>query len=713
MKLTPSLEKFPQLDMWLKFNVNGTIDVYSGKVELGQKITTSIAIIASEELDVDFNRINVGKVNTDYSPEESPTVGSNSIEESGESVRQASAAAKQILLEMASKILNESTDRLILNDGEIKSQTNDNLTSYWDLIGGKKFNHKIEKLPTLKNIKEYKLIGKTNFSKGFEDIMCGTETFVQDLELPNMMHARVIRPPFYSARVKKINLDKLKSLQDIFHIEQNGSFIALASEKEEIVVKGANLLKKNIEWTKPTEVSKEDIFKQIETKESKNYLVENGIAIDKTPDLSVPKNIDGELHEATYLRPYHMHGSIGPSASMAHYDNGKYYIWSHSQGIFQLRKALSYVLGVDESFVSVTHLPGPGCYGHNGADDASLDAALIAKNIPGRPVLVKWEREDEHKWEPYGSAMIIKMKASLDQNKKINYWFHQTFSDTHTSRPRHRENFSNLLASWHLEKPFKPLPKNPMLVFHGGIHRNADPIYDFQNKTIIKTPVYDLPLRVSALRTLGSYGNIFAIETFMDELADKIGIDPFDFRIKHLSDERAIKVLKILRDKTEFKQNKTEDGIGRGIGFAKYKNVKCYAGVFIELEVDDYGNINLKRAIIVADSGQVIDKEGLKSQLEGGLIQSASWTLKEEVKFDGEEVLSQDWESYPILKFSEIPKIETILIDRPNEKPLGAGEATQGPTSAAISNAVYNAIGVRLRRIPFTAENLRSEAEKL
>ena len=306
--------------------------------------------------------------------------------------------------------------------------------------------------------------------------------------------------------------------------------------------------------------------------------------------------------------------------------------------------------------------------------------------------------------------MLIKMKGCLDDEGKVKLWYHQTYSDVHSSRPKHKENFSNLLASWHLENPLKPLPKNAWLVFHGGIHRNADPIYDFAKKSIIKTPVHDLPLRVSALRTLGAYANVFAIESFMDELASINEIDPLDFRLKHLRDDRAIHLLKTLGKETDWYNQQMKDGCGRGMGFARYKNTKCYAAVIVELEVDDYGNINLQKAFIFADAGQIIDRNGLKSQLEGGFIQSASWTLKEEVKFEGEEVLSIDWESYPIIKFSEVPDIETILIDRPNELPLGAGEATQGPTAAAIANAVFNATGIRLKRIPFTSENLRTEA---
>ncbi len=709
MKIAPSLETNPELDGWLKFSSDGILTVFTGKVELGQKITTALALIAAEELYLDFNRVKIAAVNTEYSPEEQPTVGSNSIEESGEAIRQASAVARNILLNMASKKLNESIDRLEITDGNIRSILNNNITSYWDLIGDQKFNHKIEKLPILKSFKDYQVIGKSNFSKGFEKIISGKEEFIHDLEFPNMLHARVVRPPFYSARIVDLDLTKIKSMSDILHIEKDGSFLGVVSEKEEKVVKAISILKKNIKWSKMSKNNKEDISELLDKNNVKSYQVLDGTAVNKEPESEFLNN-DEDWIESTYIRPYHMHASIGPSAAAALLDKNRYFVWSHSQGIFLLRKALASVLEIDEKFVIVNHVPGAGCYGHNGADDAALDAALLARKLPGRHVLLKWEREDEHKWEPYGSAMLIKMKGCLDDEGKVKLWYHQTYSDVHSSRPKHKENFSNLLASWHLENPLKPLPKNAWLVFHGGIHRNADPIYDFAKKSIIKTPVHDLPLRVSALRTLGAYANVFAIESFMDELASINEIDPLDFRLKHLRDDRAIHLLKTLGKETDWYNQQMKDGCGRGMGFARYKNTKCYAAVIVELEVDDYGNINLQKAFIFADAGQIIDRNGLKSQLEGGFIQSASWTLKEEVKFEGEEVLSIDWESYPIIKFSEVPDIETILIDRPNELPLGAGEATQGPTAAAIANAVFNATGIRLKRIPFTSENLRTEA---
>jgi len=420
---------------------------------------------------------------------------------------------------------------------------------------------------------------------------------------------------------------------------------------------------------------------------------------------------DGKSMTATYLRPYHMHGSMAPSAAIAHYkERDRLDVWSHSQGVYPLRTALAEALNMPEDAIQVTHAPGPGCYGHNGAEDAALDAVLVARALKGRPVLLKWEREDEHAWEPYGSAMRMEMMAELDEKGLINYWSHESYSDTQVVRPGADAPHSKLLPAWYLENPI-PAPKpQPSRVKHGGIHRNADPIYALNNKRIVKHLVHELPLRVSALRGLAAYANIFALESFMDELADQQGVDPLEFRLRHLDNQRARDVLELVAKTSNWQNRNKTDGQGFGLGLAQYKNQKAFAAVFVDVSVDDEGQITLRQAAIAADAGQIVDPEGVRSQLEGGLIQSASWSLKEEVTYDSGGITSRDWESYPILGFADVPEIETVLIDRPDQPFLGSGEATMGPTVAAIGNAVFDATGIRLRQIPFTPENVRLAA---
>ena len=384
-------------------------------------------------------------------------------------------------------------------------------------------------------------------------------------------------------------------------------------------------------------------------------------------------------------------------------------MWTHSQGVYLLRGALAQALGVEADAVRVIHVEGPGCYGHNGADDAALDAALLARVVPGRPVRLQWTREDEHAWEPYGPAMVVKLQASLDGHGRLLDWNHDVWSNTHMARALPYGDRSALLAAWHRASPLPRPQPFPMLAYHAGIHRNADPLYAVPRRRIVKHFVENTPLRVSSTRSLGAYANVFAIESFMDELAHAAGTDPLDFRLQYLDDVCARAVLQAAAERAGWTRRRMESGRGGGIGFARYKNQKCYAAVVVDVRVDlTTAEIRLERAVIAADAGQIVDPSGLANQLEGGVIQSASWTLKEQVVFDRTRVTSVDWESYPILTFSEAPEIETVLLDQPGQPFLGSGEATQGPTAGAIANAIFAAIGVRLRQIPFTPHRVRA-----
>jgi nicotinate dehydrogenase subunit B len=368
-------------------------------------------------------------------------------------------------------------------------------------------------------------------------------------------------------------------------------------------------------------------------------------------------------------------------------------------------------LDMDAQSVRVIHSEGAGCYGHNGADDAALDAALLARAVPGRPVMLKWLRGDEHGWEPYSSAMVMKMQASLDAEGTVCDWNHDVWSYTHSTRPRGGTDDSGLLAAWHLEHPFAA--PQPRLIKHPqfGSHRNADPKYAFRRQRIVKHFVATSPLRVSAMRSLGAYANVFAIESFIDELAHAANTDPVAFRLRHLDDPRAIAVIEAAAEKANW-EPRTEpalNGHGRGFAFAQYKNQQCYSAMVVDLSLDqETGAIKLERCVIAADAGQIINPDGLSNQLEGGFVQAASWTLYEQVTYDEQGITSLDWDTYPILRFNNAPIIETVLLNRPDMPPIGSGEATQCPTPAAIANAIFDAVGIRLREIPFTPERVQA-----
>jgi len=384
-------------------------------------------------------------------------------------------------------------------------------------------------------------------------------------------------------------------------------------------------------------------------------------------------------------------------------------VWTHSQGVFPLRAELVKALKMPPSQVRCVHIEGSGCYGHNGADDVALDAALLARGVPGRPVKLQWMRDDEFGWEPYGSAMAMQAKATLDADGKIADWQYELWSNSHSTRPQSTDG-SNVLAAWYLEEPMKmgqhTSPPQPA----GGGDRNAIPLYDFPNQKVVHHFLRDvMPIRTSALRTLGAYANVFASESFMDELAAAANADPVAFRLAHLKDPRAKAVIEKVAAISGWKPGEKGDGRrGRGIAFSKYKNLACYVACVADVEIDRAsGRVKVTQVWSAIDAGLVINPTGLITQTEGGVIQSASWTLHEEVKFNRNGILSKDWASYPIMTMPEVPKVTVELINRPDQRPSGAGEGSQGPAVAAIANAFAHATGKRIRDLPFTADRVK------
>jgi CO/xanthine dehydrogenase Mo-binding subunit len=354
--------------------------------------------------------------------------------------------------------------------------------------------------------------------------------------------------------------------------------------------------------------------------------------------------------------------------------------------------------------IVVEHVEGAGCYGHNGADDVGLDAALLARAAIGRPVRVEWSRADELAWSPVGAAQVVDVEADLDDKGEIVAWRHDAWGNGHVSRPG-RAKSPRLLAALHLAKPFAPFVSvDPPLAGGGGLQRNAIPTYDFPSWKITSHRLLTMPIRTSALRTLGAFANVFAIESFVDELAAERGEDPLAFRLRHLPDPRARAVLETAARRANWSGWKSQEGKGHGLGFARYKNAGAYCAVVAEIEGD--ADIRVRRLVVVADVGEVINRDGVANQFEGGAVQATSWTLKEAVRFDRERITSDTWETYPILRFSEVPAVEVEIIARPEAKALGAGEAAHAPTAAAIGNAVFQALGVRVRDLPITRDRI-------
>jgi CO/xanthine dehydrogenase Mo-binding subunit len=709
--LPDSLRQHPELDAWLRIEPDGAITVFSGKVEIGQGIKTVIAQIAAEELDVHIERIRVVLADTERTPDEGYTAGSNSTQGSGGAVRQAAAEARAILMGMAAAQLDAPVDRLQVEDGLVVDPATDSQVSYWDLMGGRRFAQAATGQARPKPPQSYRVVGAPVPRLDLPAKVAGEGYFVDDMTLPGMAHGRVVRPPSSQARLLELDIGAVEQLPGVVAVVRDGSFLGVVAEREEQAVAAAEALRAAARWSpqapSPHLADDQQVYEQLLHSPVQSFLVVEGSPTDAPiPPIAAPTDAVHTL-TAAYFRPFQMHGALGPSSALAQMEDGRLTVWSHSQGPFPLRGSLAHVLNMDAAAIRVVHVEGPGCYGHNGADDAALDAALLARAAPGRPVLLKWTRGDEHRWEPVGSAMVVQIQASLDANGQIIDWNHDVWSYPHGSRPRPAAGVSSLLAAGHLATPLSRPQPRPGSGAHGGSYRNADPLYAFPRRRIVKHFVANSPWRTSSMRSLGAYANVFAIESSMDELALAAQTDPVAFRLRHLQDERARAVIQAAAERAGWQPGVRQPGAGQGEGqglaFAQYKNDRCYAAVIVDLAVDRAtGVIALKRAVVAADAGLVINPNGLSNQLEGGVIQAASWTLKEAVRFDGQGIASVDWQSYPVLTMSETPEVETVLLSPPGAPPLGAGEAVHGPTAAAIANAVYDAVGVRLRQLPFT-----------
>ncbi|MDX1433928.1 MAG: molybdopterin cofactor-binding domain-containing protein [Gammaproteobacteria bacterium] len=713
MSDTTSLAANPMVDDWIAIEANERVIVRTGKVDIGQRISTALAAIAADELGVALERVHVEAPRTGRAPDEGYTSGSNSMQDSGGALRLAAATAREHMLALAAETLGVEAASLECSDGLIRSREINRSITCWELMGGKPFGVAVDRSARVRAAAEYHYIGRRAPARGLSGLVTGATRFVQDVTMPGMLHARVVRPPHYHARLEQLD-ETVVGDGDEVRLVRDGSFVAVAAADEHRAVRAAARGAAAAHWSTASGLEPQVVHARLTANRRVSLPVHEGVPRQEpVPEPAAPPAQAALTLEARYERPYQMHGSLGPSAALALWRDDKLRIWTHSQGIYPLRESLAESLGLAPAALELEHVAGPGCYGHNGADDAALDAALVARALPATPILLKWSREDEHAWEPYGPAMVMCLRASLDAQGRVVHWSHETFSDTHRGRPRPGPGGagpSRLLATHHLGTPRAPLEAEPNMGYHGGIHRNADPLYAFPARRIVKHLVRGMPLRTSAMRTLGGYANVFALESFMDELAHAAGVDPLEFRLRHLDDPRARTVLERAAARFGWGGKASGDGRGHGLGFARYTNSKTYAAVIVELDVDDAARVKLRRVVVAADAGEVVDPDGLEAQLEGGVIQAASWTLYEEVGFDASGITSRDWESYPILRFDDVPDIETVLIDRPGEGFLGAGEASCVPVAAAIANAIHDATGLRLRRIPFTPDAIRAAA---
>ena len=693
--LPRSLRDNRDLDTWLRIDAGGTVTVFSGKVELGQGIRTALAQVVADELDVSIDRLRMATVDTMGSPDEGRTTGSNSVPDGGTALRIASAQARQLLLENAAVRLGSTATGLIVEDGVVSAGSG-RAISYWELLSDGRFDVEIDGQVTPKSHDAYTYVGTSQPRVDLPAKFTGQPAYIQDIRLPDMVHARIVRSDLAVSEIVSTDDTAVRRMPGVISVVRDGNFLAVVAEREEQAIDAAAALRDATRWRTSRRYPAPDalplLLRDLET-------ADEVVAEVPSTGAQVVRTLS-----ADYSRPFIAHASLGPSCAIAQWDGSTMDVWSHAQGMYPLRGAIAAVLALPVSQVRCIHAEGAGCYGHNGADDVACDAALIARAIPDRPIRLLWSREDEFCYEPYGSAMSLQVSAGLDAEDRIVRWRYDVWSCSHSTRPSAGPSAGGVLAG---REKADPLPMPPVTDGRqptGGADRNSIPLYAIPDLRVTEHLVQDPPLRNSALRSLGANGNVFAIESFMDELARAVGADPFEFRLRHLEDERGRAVLTGVRDLVEAARPVTASGqIGRGVAFAQYKNLSTYLALVADVAVDpSSGRIRVLRAFAVADVGQVINPDGVKNQLEGGIVQATSWTLKEQVEFSAGRIESTDWVSYPILRFSEVPEIEVALIDRPELPFVGAGEAVQGPMAAAIANALADAVGVRLRDAPLT-----------
>ena len=697
VKLPGNLTTSPFLDSWISIDSGGRITLFTGKAELGQGIKTAIQQIAADQLDVLFADVNLVTADTGRTPNEGYTSGSNSMKDSGTAVLHASAQVRALLLAEAARRLDQPIESLRTDNGAVVVP-NGSRIGYGELIGVG-LHVKAQPTSPLKDPATYKIIGTPVPRVDIPGKVTGAEAYVQDMRLPGMRHARVVRPPSYGAQLTSCDSAAIEKLPGVVKVVRDGNFLAVVAEKEFQAVKAMMALAVATTWRETASLPDQNDLANLLTTTS---------AQDFTIFQQGSPGVGSMTLEATYTRPYQAHGSIGPSCALAQMVDGAMTVWSHTQGVYPDRQGIAEMLRMPPGKVRVIHVEGSGCYGHNGADDAAADAALIARALPGVPVRVQWMREQEHAWEPFGPAMVTKLKASLGADGLIADWSFDVWSNTHSMRPG---GAGSLLAAQHIAQPFAvPAPK-PLPLPEGGGDRNAIPIYKFSNTKVVHHFIPAMPIRVSAMRALGAYHNVFSIESFMDELAVAAGADPVAFRLSHLDDPRGRDVVtKAARAFGWGVGQKAPPGRGYGFAFARYKNLAAYCAIASEVEVDrETGRPRLVRAVAAVDSGQVVNPNGLVNQIEGAIVQSMSWTLYESVTFDDTRITSIDWQTYPILRFKAVPEtIEVHIINRPGQPFLGSGETGQGPAAASIGNAIANATGRRLRDLPLSRARIKA-----
>ncbi|HEY2674142.1 MAG TPA: molybdopterin cofactor-binding domain-containing protein [Rugosimonospora sp.] len=687
----------PALSRRIRVREDGTVDVHAGKVELGQGILTALAQIAADELDVDVARVRMVAAGPD-GPDEGTTAGSMSVQVAGSALRLAAANVRARFVAAAARRWSVDPAALMVHNGLIGD--GERTVSYAELAAHVDLDVAADPGVPVKAAGQLSWTGRDVPRLDLPDKILGRPRYIHDLRLPGQLFGRVVRPPSRGARLAALAPPAVPAAVTVV---RDGDFLGVVGPDEAAVVRSAEAVRAAATWDeRDTLPDENDLDTFLRRGPHETIVVVDDGADAPATDRRIA---------ATYSRPFVAHASMAPSCAVALWRGAdRIEVWSHSQGVHPLSRAIAAALGLAPEAVLVRHVEGAGCYGHNGADDAAFDAVLLARAVPGRPVQVLWSRQDELSWSPFGSAMTADASTTLDADGRLSSWSYDVFSQGHTSRPGYAGVPGLLSATMRESGPAYPAPVDPPAAGGYGSGRNALPGYDLPRRRVLGHRLLATPIRSSALRSLGAYLNVFAIESLMDEAALEAGRDPLNFRLGHLSDERGRRVLQTAAKAADWGRPLPE-GRGLGIGYARYKGRGAYCAVVAEVEAGS--EIRVPRLTIAVDVGRVVNPDGVRNQIEGGAVQSTSWTLVERVRFDRRTVTSVDWETYPILRFSQVPEVDVTIVDDGTDPSVGAGEAAQGPTAAAIGNAVAAALGVRVRDLPLTTEAVVAAIDRL
>jgi CO/xanthine dehydrogenase Mo-binding subunit len=692
------------LSQWLDFSQPGRLRLFTGKVERGQGILTALSIIAADELDLNLEQVHIVSASTLEGPDEGMTSSSISVQDSGSAIRHVCAEVRFLVLQQAALHHAVPAESLCVKQGCIQDAQGRELGSYWQWLKDISLHREYEGLAKPKAVAEFKQQGRGKVRRVdlFEKVM-GQPRFIHDLRLPGMQHGRVLRAPSVTAQLVNPDQPVPANLLDTgpgssTRLVVDGRFIGVVAASERDADTALNQLQEQVAWHEsaslPDQQHLPDFLRN--APHETTYPLQKGQALGPDGDeVSLSRE---------YFKPYIAHASIGLCCALAQWDGQALQVWTHSQGIQNLRDDLTKALGLDKQAIVMRHVEGAGCYGHNGADDVAFDAALLAMHQPGHPVRVVWSRADELSQAPLGSAHLVSLRARLNEQGQISHWHHELWANGYSSRPGRSLVPTLLGASQRAQGQAMPLAINPPLAAGGGSDRNAIPAYSFDNTHVVNHRLTVMPIRTSAMRALGAFANVFAIESFMDELAHASGQDPLQFRKRHMQDPRSLAVLNAVVDRSTWWHLPKAEGVGHGVAWARYKNTSAWCAVLARVEAGE--TLRVLQLDVAVDVGRVVDLDGVINQTEGGALQGMSWALKEAVQFDRTRITTQSWADYPILRFSEVPELNIHVLDQPEQPSLGAGESVQGPVVAALGNALFDALGVRVRHLPLSQDHI-------